>query len=74
MDHGIDWCYWLPTGLQYGAVSEWLIDSIKASLRDILETRSVNDEVLRTVFVEVASLLNSQPLPGNNFHVVLMCC
>lgn len=31
-------------------------------MRAILEIRSVNDEVLRTVFVDVASLLNSRPL------------
>ncbi|XP_045023683.1 uncharacterized protein LOC123468090 [Daphnia magna] len=61
-DRGIDWRYPPPTGSHYGGIWERLIGSSKAALRAILETRSVNDEVLRTVFAEVASLLNSRPL------------
>lgn len=60
-DRGIDWRYSPLTGSHYGRLWERLIGSCKAALHAILETRSVNDEVLRTVFAEVSSLLNSQP-------------
>ncbi|XP_045031512.1 uncharacterized protein LOC123466248 [Daphnia magna] len=53
-------------------------------MKAILENQSVTDEVLRTVFAEVASLLNSRPLtnvltdpaepePLTPFHFILGC-
>ena len=60
-DRGVDWRYSPPTGSSFGGVWERLVGSSKGALLAILEARSVNDEVLRTVFAEVMSLLNSRP-------------
>jgi len=62
IDRGIDWRKSPPSGSHFGGVWERLIGSSKAAMRAILHSRSVTDEVLRTVFAEVASMLNSRPL------------
>ncbi|KAI9549120.1 hypothetical protein GHT06_007526 [Daphnia sinensis] len=62
VDAGIDWRKSAPSCAHEGGVWERLIGSSKVAMRAILESRSVSDEVLRTVFAEVTSLLNSRPL------------
>ena len=62
IDRGITWKYSPPAGSHFGGVYERLIGSCKRAMQAVLENRSVTDEVLRTVFAEVASLLNSRPL------------
>ena len=64
-DRGVDWRYSPPTGSSFGGVWERLVGSSKVALLAILEARSVNDEVLRTVFAEVMSLLNSRLTPNH---------
>lgn len=62
IDRGIDWRKSPSSGSHFGVVWERLIGSSKSAMRAILHPRSVTDEVLRTVFAEVASMLNSRPL------------
>jgi transposase InsO family protein len=66
VDAGIDWWKSAPSCAHEGGVWERLIGSSKVAMRAILESRSINDEVLRTVFAEVTSFLNSRPL--THFH------
>lgn len=62
IDRGIDWRKSPPSGSHFGGVWERLTGSSKAAMHAILHSRSVTDEVLHTVFAEVASMLNSRPL------------
>jgi transposase InsO family protein len=82
IDRGIDWRFSPPSAPSFGGIWERLISSSKKAMKAILENRSVTDEVLRTVFAEVASLLNSRPLtnvptdpaepePLTPFHFIL---
>jgi hypothetical protein len=82
IDRGIDWRFSPPSDPSFGGIWERLISSSKKAMKAILENRSVTDEVLRTVFAEVASLLNSRPLtnvptdpeepePLTPFHFIL---
>ncbi|XP_045023699.1 uncharacterized protein LOC116925000 [Daphnia magna] len=84
IDRGIDWRFSPPSAPSFGGIWERLISSSKKAMKAILENRSVTDEVLRTVFAEVASLLNSRPLtnvptdlaepePLTPFHFILGC-
>ena len=83
-DRGIDWRFSPPAGPHFGGCWVRLIGSCKRAMRAILGDRSVTDEVLRTVFSEVASLLNSRPLtnvpvdpsepePLTPYHFILGC-
>ncbi len=62
IDREVTWKFSPPSAPHFGGIWERLIGSSKRAMRAVLESRSVTDEVLRTVFSEVASLLNSRPL------------
>lgn len=84
IDRGIDWRFSPPSAPSFGGIWERLISSSKKAMKAILENRSVTDEVLRTFFAEVTSLLNYRPLtnvltdpaepePLTPFHFILGC-
>jgi hypothetical protein len=61
IDHEIIWKISPPSAPNFCGIWERPIGSSKRAMRAVLESRSVSDEVLLTVFAEVASLLNSRP-------------
>ena len=61
-NRGIEWHFSPPAAPHFGGVWESLVKSAKSALKSILNMRSLSDEVLQTVIVEVESLLNSRPL------------
>jgi len=59
---GITWHFNPPSAPWFGGVWESLVKSCKSAMRRVLGNRSVTDEILTTVFKEVAALLNGRPL------------
>ena len=59
---GINWIFHPPHAPHFSGVSEGLIKEVKRALKAILKGALVNEHVLRTVFCEVESILNSRPL------------
>ena len=59
---GIKWIFHPPYAPHFAGVWERLIKDVKRSLKSILRGSLVTDHVLRTVFAEVESILNSRPL------------
>ncbi|CAB4038636.1 THAP domain-containing 2 [Paramuricea clavata] len=59
---GIDWIFHPPNAPQFSGVWERLIRETKRALKAILKGALVTEHVLRTVFCEVESILNSRPL------------
>lgn len=58
----IEWRFSPPSGPHFGVTWERMVQSCKSALKTILRNRSVTDEVLGTVVVDVEALLNSRPL------------
>ena len=59
-DRGINWTFHPPNAPHFSEVWERLIKTIKRPLKAILKGALVKEHVLRTVFYEVESILNSQ--------------
>jgi transposase InsO family protein len=59
---GIDWIFHPPNAPHFSGVWERLIRETKRALKAILKGALVTEHVLRTVFCEVESILNSRPL------------
>jgi hypothetical protein len=58
----IKWIFSQAHGPHFGGVWERQVQSCKRAMKVTIGNRIVNDQVLNTVAVEVASLLNSRPL------------
>ena len=58
----ITWHFNPPSAPWFGGVWESLVKSCKSAMRKVLGKQTVTDEVLLTVFKEVAALLNARPL------------
>ena len=58
----VEWHFSPPSAPHFGGVWESLIKSAKSALKTVFKNRTVDDEILRTVLVEVESLLNGRPL------------
>jgi hypothetical protein len=56
------WHYSPPAAPHFGGVWERLVQASKRAIKAVLNERTVSDEVLLTVFVEVTALLNDRPL------------
>ena len=61
-DEGITWHYSPPYDPHFNGAHESLVKSCKNAIRIVLGNDRVTDEVLMTVFKEVAAILNSRPL------------
>ena len=59
---GIDWIFHPPNAPHFSGIWERLIGETKRALKAILKGALVTEHVLRTVFCEVESILNSRPL------------
>ena len=65
--HGADWITWIknpPTASHMGGVWERQIRTTRCILNALLKThgRSLNDEALHTLLIEVEAIVNSRPL------------
>ena len=65
--HGADWITWIknpPTASHMGGVWERQIRTARCILNALLKThgRSLNDEALHTLLIEVEAIVNSRPL------------
>ena len=65
--HGADWITWIkkpPTASHMGKVWEQQIRTARCILNALLKThgRSLNDEALHTLLIEVEAIVNSRPL------------
>ena len=79
--HGADWITWIrnpPTASHMGGVWERQIRTARSILNALLKThgRSLNDEALYTLLIEVESIVNSRPMTtetinGVQIHVPL---
>ena len=58
----VEWSFNPPSAPHMGGAWERLVRSVKVAIRAILHERAPRDEVLRTVFCEAESLVNSRPL------------
>lgn len=64
--HHTDWNFQPPAAPHMGGVWERLVKSAKIALKVTLAKSLVSDDVLRTVFVEAESILNSRPMTANS--------
>jgi len=58
----IEWHFSPPAAPHFGGVWESLVKSAKIALKSIVNSRTLDDEMLITIMIEVESLLNSRPL------------
>jgi hypothetical protein len=58
----VEWRFSPPASPLFGGSWERLIQSAKRSLRNVLNDRTLNDEVLLTAMSGVTALLNARPL------------
>jgi len=61
-NEGIEWHFSPPYASHFGGVWESLVKFCKNAIKTVLQAQRVTDEVLMTVFKEVAGILNSRPL------------
>ena len=76
MELGGKWLIWRhnpPTASNMGGVREWQIRSARSVLATLLKQHgeSLNDELLRTLLVEVEGIINSRPITCDNIVVLL---
>lgn len=58
----IDWVFSPPLAPHFGGVWESLVKSAKRAIEVILQSRPMNEEILKTVIVQVEGLLIGRPL------------
>ena len=66
---GIEWHFNTPAAPHMGGIWERMVASVKRALQAVLGRVIVSEETLRTVVVEVESVVNSRPLTHGSFHV-----
>ena len=62
LKNDIQWTFSPPLAPHFGGVWERIVKSAKRALDVILYSRSVDDEMFKTIIVDVESLLNGRPL------------
>ena len=69
LDQGIKWQFNPPEAPHMGGVWERMVQTVKTSLRAILNDRMVDDFTLYTMLTEVESIVNSRPLTAQSDDV-----
>lgn len=59
---GIEWKFNTPTDASAGGVWERMVRTVKSSLNAVFQDRATREDVLRSVLLEVANIVNSRPL------------
>jgi hypothetical protein len=62
VEEGISWTFSPPLAPHFGGVWERLVRSAKIALRVVLRSKTISEEVLTTLLVEVEAMMNARPL------------